>query len=251
MGLARKRLRRGGYKGPFVPLAAAGRPGYTVVARTPGIYGVGEMKYYDTHVSATQIAEGDSWAATEIDPATILSLFCPTEGPAINQRIGRKATVYKIKIRGQFESIASPNLPDPLPSPAVRLIVYQDMQTNSTQSQGEDLMATPAVSSTQLAFCQFQNLANIGRFKILKDKTFMGKTVYGFGDGTNTGSEVMATTPFKCSFNFPRGIEVRFNATNGGTIADIIDNSFHVIALKSTTDFVTLVNYQCRTSFKG
>jgi len=208
------------------------------------------MKYFDIHKSISSIAEGDTWAATEQDPNTLDTLFVPTEGPGINQRIGRKVKVYKIKIRGVIESSALNNSSDPVPSPAVRILLVQDMQTNSVQAQGEDVMATPTVSTTQLAFCQFQNINNFGRFKVLKDKVYQGKTPYAFVDGVNTAGIAIATTPFKFTINFPTPVVVRFNATNGGTVADIIDHSWHIYALKETVDFVTSMTYQARICFK-
>ena len=67
--------------------ANVGRVGYQPVARTKGVYGAGEMKYFDTDYIAA-VANAVNWTGTEADPAVFLTLCVPTVGAAINQRIG-------------------------------------------------------------------------------------------------------------------------------------------------------------------
>jgi len=48
-------------------------------------------------------------------------------------------------------------------------------------------------------------------------------------------------------------VKVQFNATNGGTVADIVDNSFHIICastLDVTSNQVPLINYYSRVAYK-
>lgn len=82
-----------------------------------------------------------------------------------------------------------------------------------------------------------------------QDKTFVL--------GTNTPIALLSTGPpvyfgtgqrraFKVNVRFKRPVVVRFNATNGGSIADIVDNSFHVIAGKSTSSRTVNLAYSSR-----
>lgn len=226
------------------------RAGYGTVARTRGVYGQGEMKYFDSFLSATAIAEGTAWTGTELDPATLLTLFVPIEGSAINQRIGRKVTVKKIKIKGLITTAASPDNVDMLNAPCIRLLLVQDMQTNAAQMQGEEVMATPGGATTALTSLTFQNLANFGRFKVLKDKMLRPSVITAGTDGANTTSQITGQIPFKWNINYPAGCEVQFNAANGGTIADIVNNSWHIIGTKSNANFDTNIHYQCRVCYK-
>lgn len=218
------------------------------VPRTMGPFAASESKYFTTEFG-NNILSTTNWTGTELDPATILSLCCPQEGSDIDNRIGRKISVYKIALRGLLQWDLEGDEPDILPSPAFRLILYIDQQTNGTQAQGEQVM-TPVASSDEIGFCSFQNLANLGRFRVLKDKVYRGTTMTAGTDGTNTVSVSTAPIPFKMTVRFRKPVIVRFNATNGGTIGDIVDNSFHLIGCKSSPYHTVNLTYQCRAYFK-
>ena len=108
----------------------------------------------------------------------------------------------------------------------VRIILYQDKQTNGTFAQGEDVISSGAANN---AGHMFQNPANFGRFRVLKDKTFRLHDPSISYDGTNM-EQSGYSIPFKFKVNFKNGILVHFNAANGGTVADIIDHSFHMLS---------------------
>lgn len=245
--------RRGRYLQPRA--AAAARTRYRarrqLVPRTMGPQ-ASESKYFDSFVDGAAIAEGTAWTGTELDP-TANSLFTPNEGSDIDNRIGRKVSVYKIVIRGSIQSAALPDQADIVGSPACRIILYMDKQTNGTQAQGEEVMASPGAATTALCSSTFQNLANLGRFRVLRDKYYklgLSTAAPDYAALPATSSQNHPHIPFKLTVKFNKPITVKFNATNGGTIGDIVDNSFHLIGTKSGTGFVTTINYQCRTYYK-
>jgi len=124
-----------------------------------------------------------------------------------------------------------------------RIIVYQDKQTNGTQSQGEDVISSGAASG---AIDMFQNINNFGRFKILKDKKIQLQP-HDYS-GLTTAFVAHATTiPFK--INVKVNEWVNYNATNGGTVADVIDNSFHLICGCNTINDAPTIDYKVRTVF--
>lgn len=221
----------------------------SVVPRTMGPFSVSESKYFDSYISDTSLPEGTAWTGTELDPAAN-TLFAPVEGSDINNRIGRKVSVYKISIRGVIYQTPLQDGTDPLSTAANRLILYMDTQTNGTQAQGEDLMGTPGAATTQLTFCTFQNLANVGRFRVLRDIILRPAPTVTTTDGANTTAETWSHVPFKMNVRFRKPIIVKFNATNGGTVGDIVDNSFHIIGQRSTSDGTGKISYQCRTYYK-
>jgi len=220
------------------------------VPRTMGPFAVTESKYFDSHLNATAIAEGTAWTATELDPATLLTLCVPSEGSDIDNRIGRRIEVYKIALRGVIRVTVLQDQADMIPPPAYRLILYLDQQSNGTQSQGEELMGAPGAASAALTFNTFQNLANLGRFRVLRDITLRSHVSTAVTDGANTSSQIIADIPFKMTVRFRQPISMKFNASNGGTIGDIVDNSFHLIGQKSSTAFESALSYQCRTYYK-
>lgn len=227
------------------------RTGYSTVARTRGVYSRGEMKYFDTERSATALTAAAAWAGTEFPPnvGTPTSLCIPTVGAAINQRIGRAVHVYKIKVRGQINIPNLANQTAGLSAANVRLLLVQDMQTNGAQAQGEDIMTAPTGATAILAVDTYQSLANFGRFRVLKDKTIMLQNPNAAYDGTNI--EVFGLQkPFKFNIRFKRPVCVRFNATNGGTIADIVDNSWCIYANCSNIGLAPTISYAARVCYK-
>lgn len=241
--------------------AVAGR-GYTAVAklRSRVIASVGEMKYFDTERASQALTASADWTGTEHDPNTTqeaspvsnpLTLFAPVQGTAINQRIGRAAKIHKIKIRGHINCIkqASATIAD---DPAhIRILLVQDMQTNSAQMQGEDLMADPTTNTARQAIDCFQDLKNFGRFKVWKDKVIiMQNPNLGISTTTTTNIQAGLTQTFKFNLTFKEPIVVRFNAGVTGTVTDIVDNSWHIIAQTTDIDLAPTISYNCRVCFK-
>ncbi len=210
---------------------------------------ISEMKYFDSFLDDDTVNISTSWLDTEVDPATLLTLFVPQEGNDINNRVGRKVCVQSLKIRGMIKVAAQPNLTVPPDGRSVRIIVYMDSQTNAAQSQGEQVMAAPGAAVADLTYSTFMNLANLGRFRILKDLWVSIDNPNVSFDGTNLEANGQLRR-FKCNIKFRDSITVNFNATNGGTIADIVDNSFHVIAMRTINAPTTTISYQCRVGYK-
>jgi len=229
------------------------RKGYSTVPRSRGIYSVGEMKYFDTERTSTAVPASVDWTGTEFPPnvGTPTTLAVPVQGTAINQRIGREITVYKVKVRGLL-TVATQAAQGTADAPSlVRVALVQDTQTNAAQAQGEDIFAAPTTGTAFHAVSSFQSLANTGRFRVLKDKWI--KLQNPNLTGSPTAADCVQNglvARFAFNMRFRGGIKVRFNAANGGTIADIVDNSWCVYATASNAALVPSVVYQARVSFK-
>lgn len=220
------------------------RSGYRYVARTPGGLMMTERKYFDSYVNASALTASTDWTGTEHDPAAN-SLFTPQEGSDIDNRIGRLVHVHKIQIRGTIHFPAQTNQTALDPACVIRGILCLDQQTNGTQMQGEELMASPGAATAQLCVNTMQSTANFGRFRVLKDKMFVMQDPNATYDGTNIEINGLSKH-FKWNIKFNKAIPVRFNSTNGGTIADIIDNSFHMIFTSSSNAYGQALSYQAR-----
>lgn len=130
---------------------------------------------------------------------------------------------------------------------SVRVILVLDKQTNGVQLNAEDVMAATATGSAQSAY---QSLDTLGRFKVLKDKFFVLPNGSTGNDAATTMSTGGGRKTFKWSVRWRKGLIVRFNATNGGTVADIVDNSFHIIAsYNSLSTGATVMTYNCRVVY--
>lgn len=227
------------------------RIGYSTVPRTMGVYAQGEMKYFDTERTQTAIPASVDWTGTEFPPnvGTPDTLFSPTVGSAINQRIGREVKVHKIKIKGIITCAAQTNQTGGDTAATVRLALVEDQQTNGTQAQGENIFAAPTTAAAQNSLNAFQSLANFGRFRVLKDKFFTLQNPNMSFDGTNIEQHGLAK-PFKFTINFKTPVSVRFNAVNGGTLADIVNNSWCVYATALSTNLAPAITYQARVAYK-
>lgn len=227
----------------------AARPGYYVTrAATGALTMLPETKYFDSTYAATAFPSSADWTGTETDPATQLTLFSPGPGSAINQRIGRKCFVKAIRIHGLISFTKATAQTTVSSFPDMRILLVQDLQSNGLQAQGEQVLAAPATAAVANALCSFQSLANLGKFRVLKDKRF---SIRGGVAANNSGATTISTDfagiQFKWNVIFKKPVVVHFNATGGTTFADVVDNSWHLIA-NSTADVCTLT-YECRVTY--
>lgn len=205
-----------------------------------------ERKYFDAELNSTVIPTSTStWAGAELDPAGQGSLFNPSRGDDIGDRTGRKVQVLSIKIRGFINVVAQTNQTDADNAFVGRLVLVQDKQTNATQLNAEDVIQSGAGS---VATMMFQSSAFFGRFNVLKDKVFKFQSPTLTYDGTNIEQSGLIM-PFKMNHKFVKPVVVNYNATNGGTVADCVDNSFHLIGLTNNATLANTINYKVRTAF--
>lgn len=237
-------------KRPASPLPIKKRPQYKrprsdYVAIQQVLAKSGEMKYYDTALSANLTASTD-WTGTEQDPGTVLTLCAPIVGAAINQRIGREIKVYKVRIKGVLLTSPASNLTATTVPPTIfRVLLVQDKQSNASQMQGEQVMNSTGSALGNIS--AYQSLLNIGRFNVLKDETFhLDDPNVGYG-ATSFNSQ---STSFKWTHKYNVPVSVRFNATGGGTIADIVDNSWHVLAMVNSIYLTPQISYNARVYYK-
>jgi len=238
------------------------RAGYTSVARARGAAVTGEMKYFDCEYNGGAVAATTTtWVAgTLADPTSTINLgsaavanplcLCvPTVGAALNQRVGRKITVRKVKVHGMISVPAQAGQAAADSAAKFRIILVQDMQTNAAPMTSAQLMNDAGFANTTLN--SFQNPNNFGRFRVLKDKTFTMSNLNLTGNPT-TPDVIQASmrVQFKFAVNFKKPVEVHFNATNGGTVADIVDHSFHMIAACDNAAYVPNMTYYSRVCYK-
>lgn len=207
----------------------------------------GEMKHFDSTLLGTSVSEDHTWANSNLDPTTLNTLFAPSNGAGETQRIGKACKVMQIRMRFHLQSAQQTNQTVADPSCDCRIIVFQDLQTNAAQATGAQVMTAGANDFNGIL--QFQNVDNFGRFKVLMDKTVNLQNPTMTYDGTNIEQSGISKV-WKWSKKFKTPIVVRFNNVNGGTVADIVDNSFHVIGLCNNDELVPQLSYQCRFGFK-
>jgi len=215
------------------------------VARTRGA-AVQETRYFDNSQANTIL--GSTWTGSEIENSTGKDcLFAPQQGSAVNERQGRKAVMKALRIRGTISLPAQSNQTATEGGTQVRVVLFQDMQTNGAQAQGEEVM-TDYGANPLTNLQSFQNLANVGRFKVWKDKTYVMGDQSAAYDGTNMEFFGQLKT-FKWNIKFRKPIVVNFKTTSTGTVSDIVDNSFHMLAISSNVQQNASVAWNCRVPF--
>lgn len=201
-----------------------------------------ERKYFDGAFAATAIPVGLATSASgEMDLATTNTLFAPVTGDDFNNRSGRKVQVLQVKLRGNIAVATQVDQTAADISPTVRFLLVQDKQTNTAQLNSEDVIQTVGIYG-------WQNPAFFGRFQVLKDKIMKLPSPQITWDGTNL-EQAGYHVPFKIQHSFKKPVIVHFNSTNGGTVADITDNSFHLLGFTSSTNLAPTLAYQSRVTF--
>lgn len=234
------------------------------VARSRGaLFASPEIKYYD--FGTTTLVNIPAASATTLGisvttvpyfppaagPTPVGCCFAPVLGNDINQRIGRKCAVQKVRINGQVyvpTQVAQADSDSPV---IVRGVLFVDKQANASQATLQDLFQTNAnITNAYTSINVPQNLANLGRFRVLKDKKIK---LDGYQlTGTAAGPAIVQgglVVPFKFHIKFKKPLIVHFNATNGGTYADIVENLIQVNFVANNTAAVPQVQYYGRVTY--
>lgn len=149
--------------------------------------------------------------------SVITPICIPTLGTDFTNRVGRKILIKSIQGRLLLRSTLSETITVPTNgssgSQMCRLLIIVDMQPNGAAPAITDIMTNnhPAAN---------MNLNNRDRFKVLLDKTWVLDPFVA--DNTATLSRAGTANQAKTwKFYKKCNQETIFNATNGGTIADI------------------------------
>lgn len=209
-----------------------------------------ERKYFDSvRTGLGFVASTTTWAGGELDPTTLNCLFAPIQGDDIFNRQGRKVQVLQIKIQGQIGVPPQIGVLTGDVAAIVRFHLVQDDQTNGAQLNAEDVFGT--TSGTGEPTDMFQNPAFFGRFKVLKSI----KIVMQNPNFTNVSSIATSVAQqglahvWKMNAKFKKPVIVHYNSTNAGTVADVINTSFHIIGINTDVDLNPLIAYRCRTTY--
>ncbi len=198
----------------------------------PRIYrATGEKKFLDTTKALTTTAT----AGTIFDA----SLNIIPEGNGESDRVGRKVTISNINIQGNFKIPSTATAVDT--SDCVRIIVYQDKQTNGAAAVVTDILETAD-------FRSWNNLANKNRFVIHMDKKMAQAAMAGSGRGsTDTLSYGENQRWWKMNKEVSIPIEYDSSATTGA-ITTQRSNNLGVLVISESAK--SSVGYVCRLRYR-
>ncbi len=176
---------------------------------------------------------------------TIVTNSCVVidQGTGESQRLGRKITVKQISWRmdivmPEFDAVA-----DPANEDVVRIILYQDKQTNGAAAVVGDILESANYQS-------FNNLANKSRFRTLMDRTYAINTsaLASDGAGVVSGSGMTIADTFfkKCN------IVIEYdNSGTDGAITTQRSNNIGVLSISKSGIGKFLSQMRIRYSDQG
>lgn len=213
----------------------------TANMRTAGFLGI-ETKFHDCYKAPAAVVA--TTASAEQDPAANAScLNAIAQGDGESNRDGRKCLLKSLQIKGQINSTVQSDQADIVEPPMCRVVVVIDHQTNGAQLNSEDVLKDAA----GLDMCSLKNLQYSRRFTTLYDQVHTLSPAVAGSDGACT----MSVNFSPCYFQLYKKLNLPVNFTNTTSdIANIMDNSIHVIAIASGSGLCTL-GYQSRVRFVG
>lgn len=235
---------------PGIAIKAFRAPPGRAITVVPRVYGnprtQTEHKFFDLQVDNVGLAAvTTTWGAGTLQDPTSGTLFAPIMGTNFDQRIGRKVEILSCRIKGFIDTQKLVNQTVPNNATNIRLIIVLDQQTNGVTVTPSDVILSGTGAP---AIDMFQNAANFGRFKVLKDKIYKMQDPNLSWDGTNLEQNGL-TIPFKFNYKWKKPLPIQFNAGNTGTVADIVNNSIHVLCGQNDTDLQCNISYKSRVVF--
>lgn len=221
-------------------------------AATAGFLGI-EKKFLDTAKADTAVASAAALTGGEYDPSSGCTgcLSCPSEGDNEQQRDGKKFVIDSLIIKGYVRNEKTTG--DGVEaSTKVFLAIVLDTQTNGAQMNSEDcfknLLGTAAGVVNPM-----KNLLSGNRFRILKSQVF-DLTPHGAFAASATYGANEVRREFDWYIPFKGGLPVRLkdgdlNSGKNADVANVVDNSLHVIAFSTLTG--ALIGYNARIRFQG
>lgn len=212
--------------------------------RTGGFLGI-EKKFYDTSANGALVSDA-TMVTTRADPATVLCISAPEQGDGESQRDGKKIKIVSAHVHGSIVVPVQANQTAADNMPKVMVALVLDTQSNGAQLKAEDVFTNPSAQATT-CIVPLRNLQYSKRFKVLATKLIQPPTPTMAFDGTNI--EVNGTiATFK--INKKLNLDVNFTGTTAG-IANVVDNSLHIIAVANSIASNPTLTYNARVRFIG
>ncbi len=215
-------------------------------ARTAGFLGI-ELKFYDTFLVNAALTTTTDMSGGEHNPSGTIALNTVVQGEGENQRDGRKMIMKSISVNGLIGSAPQTNETAADPGATILVALVWDKQTNGALLNSENVYVNPSGANVG-AVLPYRNLQYISRFKVLASRQMQMPIPTLTWDGTNMEQGGVQHV-FRFDLKLP-DIPVTFSA-NTETIANIIDNSLHVIAFTTGAGTVPLLSYNARLRFVG
>lgn len=221
--------------------------------RTGGLLGI-ETKFLDTYNTSQGLTNPADATGGEIQPTGGCTgcLSAPAQGDGATNREGKKIVIKSCLIQGNLGILPQSAATSADTYPTIFIALVQDMQTNGVTINSEDVFTNPS-GQVGLASQPFRNMSYTSRFKVLSQRKFTVKPSLAMANDTSAAADLVQqglNMPFTLSW---KGIlPVSFtSASTTADVANVTDNSLHLIAFCSATSFAPFISFQSRIRFVG
>lgn len=210
-----------------------------------------EVKFYDQKLIGAALTTNTDASGGEHDPSATLMMNTVTQGDGESQRDGRRITMKSIYVLGNIDVNSKTSQSSADVAAQIFIALIMDTQTNGATIASENVFVNPGANAIMGAHV-FRNLQFTKRFKILatrkftlQDPTMVNATSFSADNGV-----IQAGIQKSFKMFVKLNTVVNFTGTTE-TIANIADNSLHLIAWCSSTTLVPKISYSSRLRFVG
>jgi len=218
-------------------------------AATAGFLGI-EKKFLDTALADTAIGVAAALTGGEYDPAgagCTGCLSCPAQGDTEQSRDGKRIVIDSLIFKGYINNAGTASVGVEVAASKVLIAIILDTQSNGAQLSSENVFKNFAASDLMNVNVT-KNLLFGNRFRILKSQV-VDLTAHGaFAAAANYASNGIRRE-FDWYIPFKGGLPVNLNAGTTADVANVIDNSLHVVAFATLTGCT--IGYNARIRFQG
>jgi hypothetical protein len=195
------------------------------------------MKFHDSGRASAALAT--AWTTGELDPTTDNCLNGIATGTGESEHLGRRYRIREVTLKCQVNLPAVTAAAAPEDAAVIAIALVLDTQTNGAQLEAEDVYTAVISNSMPVRNLQYKD-----RFRVLKMWNFvMPNGAFSAGSSATLGISNGATKLLTVTKKVNIPVTVK---STGSTVADITDNSLHVIGTCSKTDAKILYNSRIR-----
>lgn len=216
--------------------------------RTAGFLGI-ETKFYDTALASTALPAPTDASGGEFDPTTTSMITTPAVGDGEQNRDGKQIVCKYIELACKIGSLGLEATTGPAPGIQVFIALVLDKQTNAAQMNSEDCFKNLTAAANG-ATLPLRNLLFGKRFRILKQVLFH----LNIPSLAQNAANDFSWNGFEHCFRWfvpLNNLRINFNAGTTSSIANVVDNSVHVIAYTNTLTGNPFIMYNARLRFQG
>lgn len=215
-------------------------------AVTMGYMGI-EKKFYDTALADATVGVATDCTGGMFDPSATSMISTPTQGDGEQQRDGKAIVIDSLILKGHIYNDGTASLGVQVQASKVFVAVVLDTQSNGAQMTSELCFKNTAAQASSNVE-PLKNLLSGKRFRILKSQVYDVNPNGIMTAGANFAANGIART-FDWYIPFKGGLPVDFNAGTSASIANVVNNSLHVVAFSTIGG--NLIGYNARIRFQG